>query len=241
MKTTIVDEVKSTECACCSLSVLGNGEIVGRHGSYMGDVTITRTHGGSYLLSLGGLVLLKESTHVSTNSDDAPNITFPSGELSLEFSAPTNFAVTVYWNPDDCDQMPPKKHIKPSPQTKAVEWVNGLPPVGSIVHGRFMHTSATDGEWQIDYISESVGVYTAVETGKQFTFATDNVILSKIETEAEKLERERLEAAYDLYLAFWSASKSSVILESFKEFSCSGNSDLKHFLAVVDKTGYRKD
>ena len=66
-------------------------------------------------------------------------------------------------------------------------------------------------------------------------------LLSKPETPQQREERERLEAAYDLYLAFWSASKSSIILESFKEFSWGGNSDLKHFLAIVDKTNYRKE
>jgi hypothetical protein len=66
-------------------------------------------------------------------------------------------------------------------------------------------------------------------------------VFTPIESKKDREDRERLEAAYDLYLAFWSASKSSIILESFKGFSGGGNSDLKHFLAIVDKTNYRKE
>lgn len=130
----------------------------------------------------------------------------------------------------ECDHNENERYdLKPIPQTKDAEWANGLPPVGSIVHGRFMHTSATDGKWQIDYISESVGVYTAVETGKQFTFATDNVILSKIETEAEKLEREELEAINDIEEFLCSLTISSAILPG------------KLAIEIVRKTGYRKN
>ena len=117
---------------------------------------------------------------------------------------------------------------KPS---EKVEWVNGdecLYMNSSEVH-RFIGVDPTRNEFC--YIKANCSAVNWVEVAK----------LSKPETKQQREDRERLEAAYDLYLAFWSASKSSIILVSYNEFSSRGNSDLKHFLAVVDKTNYRKE
>ena len=127
---------------------------------------------------------------------------------------------------------------KPIPQPKEVEWVNGLPPVG--VECEVYGALGKHNEWQ------ECKVF-AVELGE--AFVSDGKIWAsrpvgefkfrKPESPEDKAKRERLEAAYDLYLAFWSASNSAITLGSFEDFSHNDNSDLKHFLAIVDKANYR--
>lgn len=60
----------------------------------------------------------------------------------------------------------------------------------------------------------------------------------KPETPEQKAERERLEAAYDLYLTRLSISDEYTPY-AYDEFLNEKNTKLG-FLAIVDKTGYRK-
>lgn len=61
--------------------------------------------------------------------------------------------------------------------------------------------------------------------------------LRKPETEAERDERERLEAAYDLYLTRHVSMPAPYHYDEFLK----NKRTLDGFLAIVDKTGYRKD
>ena len=61
--------------------------------------------------------------------------------------------------------------------------------------------------------------------------------LSKPETEAERKERERLEAAYDLYCIYKNAIDMPKI--SFNSFICAEQKNMNAWLAIVDKTNYR--
>lgn len=60
--------------------------------------------------------------------------------------------------------------------------------------------------------------------------------LAKPETEAERNERERLEAAYDLYLTRHVSMPAPYHYDEFLK----NERTLDGFLAIVDKTGYRK-
>lgn len=62
--------------------------------------------------------------------------------------------------------------------------------------------------------------------------------LSKPETPAEREERERLEAAYDLHCEYLLGEDDEAL--SFNEFK-SFKTKLRQWLRIVDKTGYRKD
>lgn len=71
------------------------------------------------------------------------------------------------------------------------------------------------------------------------TFEVNFVELSKLskpETEAERNERERLEAAYDLYLTRHVSMPAPYHYDEFLK----NERTLDGFLAIVDKTGYRK-
>ncbi|MBL4278824.1 hypothetical protein H8F10_12955 [Vibrio fluvialis] len=61
-------------------------------------------------------------------------------------------------------------------------------------------------------------------------------LLRKPETEAERNERERLEAAYDLYLTRHVSMPAPYHYDEFLK----NERTLDGFLAIVDKTGYRK-
>lgn len=67
-------------------------------------------------------------------------------------------------------------------------------------------------------------------------YSKEKYSISKPETESERLERERLEAAYDLYCEW--ASTSELAKFSFDEFIESPR--IKSWCAIVDKTNYRK-
>lgn len=61
--------------------------------------------------------------------------------------------------------------------------------------------------------------------------------IAKPETEAERNERERLEAAYGLYCIYQSADNiKACSFDSFKESSVMA----KKWISIVDETGYRK-
>lgn len=124
------------------------------------------------------------------------------------------------------------------------EWDGkGLPPVGVECEKIF------DGISQIvtplyydDHKSGMVMFYyrdSGNSVGSDYDWClVENCIFRKLESPEQKAERERLEAAFEVYLAFWSASKSTIITMNMSEFKdCS---DLNYWLAVVDKTGYRK-
>lgn len=60
----------------------------------------------------------------------------------------------------------------------------------------------------------------------------------KLETEAEKVERERLESAYELYME-GQYSVGVIGYDSFDQFKLD-KVQVKFWLAIVDKTNYRK-
>lgn len=114
-------------------------------------------------------------------------------------------------------------------QADSEEWKNGDSCIFNDIECVFIGISASH---------PSVAI---VEYLKGFISVNDRVYveeLRKPEAPQQREERERLEAAFEVYLAFWSASKSTVITMNMSEFKeCT---DLHYWLAVVDKTGYRK-
>lgn len=85
-----------------------------------------------------------------------------------------------------------------TPQTKDAEWVNGLPPVGEVCdalfinynhkgYGKFLVLGYHSNYVWLEYVGE------LRNKSKHYTAKVDSVKFQKQETEAEKLERERLE------------------------------------------------
>jgi hypothetical protein len=118
--------------------------------------------------------------------------------------------------------------IKPIPQTKEVEWLG----VGCTVRTN----SYGDGE----VIAEAFvsGFSKWLVQFKDTYRVFDEKDLSKPETEAERVERERLDAAYDLYCHWCFAMKYPKF--SFDQFNGSER-DKAGMLAIVEKTNYRKE
>lgn len=112
----------------------------------------------------------------------------------------------------------------PIPQNKEVEWVNGD---FAIYEGSIVMVIAYHPKHPVIVVETSTEEYINVGICD----------LSKPETEAERVERERLEAAYDLYLDFY--QDYNPCHDTIESFDCSRDKDL--WLRTVDKTNYRKE
>ena len=143
-----------------------------------------------------------------------------------------------------------KVGAKPIPQTKEVEWVNGLPPVGvecvfvgihnnyhcnvSIYHSdgnKIMFLGRVDGfpkESTIENFKDGIDlmVFYCRDGDKPFI---------PLESEAERKEREELEASYDLYCDFY--QDHNPLHKTIESFECSRDKDL--WLRTVRKTNYK--
>ena len=125
------------------------------------------------------------------------------------------------------------------PQTKEVEWVNGLPPVGVECEAVFIeHEHKGYGEFLIlGYHSNDVWMEYIGELSnksKHYTAKIDLVKFRKPETEAERKEREEIEAASYLLSGWFNA-----IGKDMPEWG-SVNEDVKaHYLEIVRETNYK--
>ena len=128
----------------------------------------------------------------------------------------------------------PQANIE-TPEEKEVEWING-----DTVEYHNKH----EGEGGI---LTFVGIHPthkdhAVLYGKHLNggyMSAPLSMLSKPETEAERAERERLEAAYDLYCEFTNSNQEDATCMSMYGFKMSQVQ--RKWLAIVDKTNYRKE
>ncbi|CAH9014056.1 putative coil containing protein [Vibrio phage 249E41-1] len=88
-------------------------------------------------------------------------------------------------------------------QTKEVEWVNGLPPVG--VECEFKYKVLSDADWKYCKVFAYDDTVAAIwyENGdgelKHATVEVESYEFRKPETEEQKLERERMENGKSLY------------------------------------------
>ena len=111
----------------------------------------------------------------------------------------------------------------------------GLPPVGCMVE-------TENGECKVVSTSEEEGgiVTYSWNDGANIACAWNNKSwINPIETPQQRKERERLEAAYDLYCTGNKAVGNKT--QSFDFWSIAGaeSKNLNFWLAIVDKTGYR--
>lgn len=115
---------------------------------------------------------------------------------------------------------------KPS---EKVEWNGeGLPPVGVECWFNFKVTHPQ--RCKVNYIGKTVCVYESAD-GNEYSTLISEVEFSKIETQQQREDRERLEAAYDLYCE-WRGEMH----ESFDAFKRCNHDN---WLSIVDKTKYR--
>lgn len=115
------------------------------------------------------------------------------------------------------------------------EWNGeGLPPVGVECWFNFKVTHPQ--KCKVNYISDTICVYIG-ENGNEYSALTNEVTFSKIESPQQREERERLEAAYDLYETRHIDMSAPYHYDEFlkNKFTLDG------FLAIVDKTNYRKE
>ena len=129
---------------------------------------------------------------------------------------------------------------KPS---EKVEWDGeGLPPVGFECEMKYKHASKAD--WRACKVfaySNEMGVVAAIwhwtdYMWKHATIDVNGYEFRGIETPQQREEREKLEAAYDLYLDFY--QDYNPCHDTIESFDCSRDKDL--WLRTVDKTNYRK-
>ena len=135
---------------------------------------------------------------------------------------------------DDRNELKPSCRVEFDTTTQqveslAVEWKNGD-------ECRY----ANDPSHEYIYVGEHPhgdGHYVFSET-KGITYIANGYLLEP-ETPQQREERERIEAAYDLYLHRCRAVnwKTEYTFEDFKSESDAFNG----WLAIVDKTGYRKE
>lgn len=126
--------------------------------------------------------------------------------------------------------------VKPIPQTsietpeeKEVEWVNGDECISSTGY-KFTFIGLCNYSRFDCILLSDMGVTT-------FGFVKE---LSRPETKQQREERERLESAHDLYCYVNSTqNKLSCTYSWFLEESM--KNDRERFLAIVDKTNYRKE
>lgn len=132
------------------------------------------------------------------------------------------------------------------PKSEVVEWSGeGLPPVGVECEMRCKQSSKSD--WTLckvfAYCSE-MGAVAAVwywfdNMWKHVTIEAKCYDFRKIETEAQREQRERLEAAYDLYREWVGGSVLTQNSIEFDEWKREPDF-YKKWLRIVDKTNYRK-
>lgn len=125
--------------------------------------------------------------------------------------------------------------MKPIPQAKTetpgekeVEWVNGDDVEA---YGKLYKYVG------LDPFNDNLCICLANQDDDPQCFSIEVLNKPETEAEAERVERERLEAAYDLYCTALSENKDEI--KSFDHFK---NYKYKcGWLAIVDKTNYRKE
>lgn len=127
------------------------------------------------------------------------------------------------------------------PQTKGVEWVDGLPPVG--VECEFKYKVMTDADWKFcrvfGYSEHVAAVWYKSHDGetKHATIDVNYYEFRKPETEAERKEREEMEAAYDL-LCIGNRALNVTAPCAFDEFKID-EPQCDFWLSIVRKTNYK--
>lgn len=117
------------------------------------------------------------------------------------------------------------------------EWNGeGLPPVGARCEFVRNPRQEEPDFVLIKYVSRDYIIIEYIDSGNEDCISTSVThTLSPIETEAERNERERLEAAYELY-EFAMNGDEIMLFATFKvSHQLNGI-----YLRIVDKTGYRK-
>ncbi|CAM0109115.1 hypothetical protein VPH209E381_0098 [Vibrio phage 209E38-1] len=112
------------------------------------------------------------------------------------------------------------------PQTKEVEWVNGDSCVWSGIDAVFIgYSQSQKSRCAVEYLRGGCSIIDTVFIEQ----------LSKPETPEQKLEREELEAAYDLRCTF---NEDNFII-SFDEFKNHHSLIREKWLKIVRKTNYK--
>lgn len=112
----------------------------------------------------------------------------------------------------------------------------GLPPVG--VECEWIGGGLSHGDWGAVIVRSYNDDYAWIEKlhDKSMHTVRNPAHFRKPETHEQKAGRERVEAAYDLYLT---RHINANVLYRYDEF-LKNKGTLNGFLAIVDKTGYRK-
>lgn len=147
---------------------------------------------------------------------------------------------TPEWEPAGKDESLDTMVAIPEP-----EWVNGLPPVG--VECEIKHKDATPDWAQPDFHKTKVIAYgnelvifhneNTCNGKHESVGAISEYLFRKPKTPQQREEREKLEAAYDLYCEVQIATKATAC-ESFESFNINEHT-VKFWSTIVDKTNYR--
>ena len=142
----------------------------------------------------------------------------------------------------DCDSYILRAAALEEKPSEKVEWVNGegLPPVGALCK-----VNRDPFVYRVMYSSAFVVIVQNLDNDNTTAHGMDIILdlykgdytFSKPETQQQREDRERLEAAYDLYVTHEGYIDNPVC--SISIFSES-NEPKNKWLAIVDKTNYRK-
>lgn len=149
--------------------------------------------------------------------------------------------------PDQINALYAEKFGNHSELPNSSEWDGeGLPPVGVECELKYKHASnANWRECKVFAYSSEHGAVAAVwhlDSGIWYhnTIETSDYEFRKPETPEQRKERERLEAAYDLFVEWQRDDEfDPERLKSFEDFKRDSRT-ASDWLRVVEKTGYRK-
>lgn len=122
------------------------------------------------------------------------------------------------------------KKMKPIPKPEVVEWKNGDECRYNGINWLFCGFHPVNG---LAIVANND------EPSYHQVITVDVELLSKPESPEEKEQRERLEAAYDLYCEAQKAVGNLTIV-TYEKFASNETVNLIFWLAIVDKTNYRK-
>jgi hypothetical protein len=161
---------------------------------------------------------------------------FAEGDIALIHNGDVKTVVNPYldWNtpnPDDNKRYILRAAALEEKPSEKVEWENGDECVYNGINWLFCGFHPTNG-LAIVADNDSPALHHLV--------TVDIELLSKPETQQQREDRERLEAAYDLYC--YVSERSGRAPFSIEYFTRSNEHCYKdEYLAIVDKTNYRKE
>lgn len=185
---------------------------------------------------------------IDLNDGMIVDVIYSSGVESTQDSKLVNWHSVKQWRPSmknwKVETPEESEALDAIAQADSEEWNGeGLPPVGVECEMTFNGKSQTITTLYYDDHKSGMIMFYHVDSGKSVASDYDwclveNCIFRKPETQQQREDRERLESAYELYVTAQVALDGDVI--EYSDF-IKESRQMRGALAIVDKTGYRKE